>query len=80
MTDYPFYEICNSVQEQIILGHECYQKFTCAKCGNRLTIEIPNVMYASGSCDKCGHITNIEKQGCNYCLVMHTNKPRIKHG
>lgn len=29
----------------------------------------PNVLYKSGSCDKCGHITDIEKQGCNY--LMH---------
>jgi len=50
------------------------KKFTCASCGNRLTIEVPNVFYTTGSCDKCDHITDIVMRGCNYLLIMRSNK------
>jgi len=68
--DYPFYEIAVAVKEYAEKGFSCYQKFTCSACGQRLTMEEPNVLYKEGHCDKCGHITNIEKQGCNYMLHM----------
>lgn len=31
-------------------------------------MEEPNILYKAGTCDKCGHVTDIEKQGCNYML------------
>jgi predicted RNA-binding Zn-ribbon protein involved in translation (DUF1610 family) len=46
-----------------------YQKFTCIGCGNRLTMEEPNTFYTSGTCDKCGTLTDIRKEGCNYLVV-----------
>jgi hypothetical protein len=33
-------------------------------------METPNVFHKTGSCDQCGHITDIEKQGCNYLLEI----------
>lgn len=69
VSDHPFDDIIKSVTEQIALGNLCYQKFTCAKCKNRLTIEEPNKFYTNGSCDKCGHITDIKAQGCNFMLI-----------
>jgi hypothetical protein len=49
-------------------GWTVYQKFTCENCGQRLTIHEPNVFYAAGTCDKCNHVTDIAKNGCNYLL------------
>lgn len=62
-------EICRkAAEEKMNDGWIVYQKFTCAKCGQRLTIGVPNVFYATGTCDKCNHITDIAKDGCNYLL------------
>lgn len=67
--DYPFNEIKAAVEDLSAKGWECYQKFTCERCGQRLTMDEPNTLYKTGSCDQCGHITNIAKNGCNYLLV-----------
>lgn len=66
--DYPFHEIADAMWKHAEDGNKCFQKFTCTNCGKRLTIEVPNSMFRTGSCDSCGHITDIEKQGCNYML------------
>lgn len=67
--DFPLDEIAQAVQEHIDNGCLIFQKFTCAGCGQRLVIDIPNRLYTSGNCDKCGHVTDIQKQGCNYMLI-----------
>jgi PHP family Zn ribbon phosphoesterase len=70
-TDHPFKTVCEAVRLHAEKGRLCYQKFSCSKCGQRLTMETPNVFHKTGSCDQCGHITDIEKQGCNYLLEIH---------
>jgi hypothetical protein len=67
--DHPFEVIAEAVKAHALAGRECFQKFTCAKCGQRLTMEDPNVLYTKGHCDKCGHMTDIKAQGCNYLLA-----------
>jgi len=67
--NFPFY---NVVHEAFLLskkGWKVFQKFTCEKCGQRLTMDIPNKFWKEGTCDQCGHLTNIEKNGCNYMLL-----------
>ena len=73
--NHPFDDVVKTVQEQIAQGHLCFQKFTCAGCGQRLTIDEPNLFYTSGSCDRCGHITDIKKTGCNMVLIMRSKLP-----
>jgi hypothetical protein len=68
--DHPFYEVVWSVARMNAAGGTCYQKFTCDGCGNRLTMDVPNKMYTEGACDNCDTITNIEKKGCNFLLIM----------
>jgi hypothetical protein len=68
--DHPFAEIVAEVQRKAARGNLCFQKFTCAGCGQRLTIEKPNVFHHTGTCDQCGHLTDIKAQGCNYTLLM----------
>ena len=73
MTDYidfPFYEATRTAEQLTNQGHDVYQKYSCAGCGQRLTMEIPNIFYKSGTCDKCDTVTDIEKQGCNYMVHM----------
>ena len=71
--DYPFDEIVAAVKSHAAKGCFCYQKFTCGKCGNRLTMEEANVLYTKGTCDKCGHETDIKAAGCNYMLHIPIN-------
>jgi hypothetical protein len=68
--DHPFNEVCHDAEQLIENGATVFQKFSCTKCGQRLTIEEPNVFYKSANCDKCGTVTDIAKQGCNYLLVL----------
>lgn len=70
-SDYPFDEIAEAMPLRIADGYDFYQKFTCAKCGQRLTMDVKNHLFDSGTCDQCGHETNIKARGCNYLLVKH---------
>jgi acetone carboxylase gamma subunit len=70
MGDFPLRDCYNTASKLVDEGHTVYQKFTCGKCGERQTIDDPNAFYTSGKCEECGHVTDIEKAGCNYLLVM----------
>jgi PHP family Zn ribbon phosphoesterase len=69
--DHPFNDILEAV-DKLIAGNpnvDTYQKFTCENCKNRLTMEEPNTFYTAGICDKCGHTTDIKKNGCNFMAL-----------
>jgi predicted RNA-binding Zn-ribbon protein involved in translation (DUF1610 family) len=67
--DYPLDECAATLQRLVENGATFWQKFTCANCGERKTMDVPNVLYTAGHCDSCGHLTNIEETGCNYLLL-----------
>lgn len=67
--DVPFYDAIAGAQRLHLRGWTTLQKFTCAGCGNRLTIEVPNVFYTKGTCDNCTTLTDIEARGCNYMAL-----------
>lgn len=69
MSDHPFYEVAKTFAEAVARGDTCHQKFTCANCGTRQTMAEPNLFYKTGKCEECGHITDIEKAGCNFMLL-----------
>lgn len=69
-TDFSFDEVTKKAKALTLQGHDVYQKFTCAGCGQRLSMETPNNFYKTGTCDKCPTVTNIEKQGCNFMVHM----------
>lgn len=73
--DYPFIEVVASCTKLLNLGHHFHQKFSCDKCGQRLTVDRPDVLYETGTCEACGHTTNIQERGCNYMLVAHNVSP-----
>jgi len=72
--DHPFDEVAKAAAEKIKQGFTVHQKFTCAGCGNRLTIDEPNVFHELGSCDNCKTITNIRKRGCNFLLISSRSR------
>lgn len=40
-------------------GGAVYFKFTCAKCGARQTFPEANGIHATGTCEECGHTTDL---------------------
>ena len=68
MSDIPFKDACAQAMDLMAKGMDVYQKFTCAGCGNRLTMEKPNIFFKQGTCDNCAATTDIEAQGCGYLV------------
>ena len=77
MSDFPFETIVEAVGKHADKGEDCYQKFSCSKCGSRQTMDEPNVLYTHGKCEECGHITDITVTGCNYMLHINLNRKKI---
>jgi len=67
--DYPIDECAQGAEKFISKGGKVYQKFTCAGCGSRQTMDVPNVFYTSGKCEECSHSTDLTVTGCNYLVV-----------
>ena len=66
----PFKQAVKGANQWIAQGATVHQRFACEGCGNdTLGIEEPNVFYTTGKCDRCGHITDLRKTGCNYLVV-----------
>jgi hypothetical protein len=74
MNDYPLEDVLKDADNAIEAGATIFQKFTCCKCGQRLTMDVPNTFYTQGSCDKCGELTDLQKTGCNFMAVIGTKK------
>jgi hypothetical protein len=72
--DHPFLEVCHAADTLIQHGATVHQKFSCAGCGNRLTIETPNVFHRTGTCDKCSTVTDIQARGCNYLVILPVSR------
>lgn len=60
-----------------IADHNCHVdvlfKFTCPECGERCTLQEPNVLYENGECCSCGAVSPIQYGG--FTLHMILNKP-----
>lgn len=57
--DRPVAEIAVLADQQIAKGFTIWQKWTCNNCGSRQTMEEPNLLYLSGTCQACGEISTI---------------------
>jgi hypothetical protein len=73
MSKYNNYPIAKCAKELDRLMREhptavFYQKWTCEKCGDRVTGETPNKLFTEGKHDDCGHTTDLRKRGCNYMV------------
>lgn len=69
-TDLPFLIAVLRASQQVHAGATIWQKFTCEHCGSRQTIEKPNAMYASGTCEECGRVTDISSRGCGFMMEI----------
>jgi hypothetical protein len=49
-------------------------KFTCEKCGARVALCEPNMLYENGECYKCGHITKITHGGFTLSVNLQAGK------
>jgi hypothetical protein len=76
--DDPFDIAVAKANEAIRAGFTIYQKFTCAGCGARLTIDEPNTFHAVGTCDRCPAITQIHRTGCGFLAVTQLGHPQPK--
>ena len=63
---HPFAEVAKNADEKVRQGWTVYQQFSCAGCGAKQTMEDKNVFHHKGRCEECGHITDIERDGCNF--------------
>ncbi len=70
MSDHPLEECAKTAMLLIAEGATIYQKYTCANCGRRLVMDEPDRFFTKGKCDECGHVTDIQAQGCNYLVQM----------
>lgn len=67
----PFTEALESAEQYLNSGATIHQRFACEACGeDTLGIEEPNTFYTHGKCDKCLHITDLRKTGCNFLVVL----------
>lgn len=79
--DYPIEKCAAKVEEllKLIPKAKVYQKYTCDKCGQRVTCDNANMFTRFGKCGDCNHITNIGKKGCNYRVdIPNTNVEEFK--
>ncbi|RPH72699.1 MAG: hypothetical protein EHM78_02010 [Myxococcaceae bacterium] len=76
--NHPFDEVVIAANDAIARGADVYQKFSCAGCGQRLTMSEANTFFETGSCDKCGVVTDIKKDGCNFLVHAMTPEARAK--
>ena len=67
--NYPLHECIRAAEELVAHGAVVHQKYSCEKCDARLAIPEPNTFHDTGSCDRCGHVTNIRLRGCNYLVI-----------
>lgn len=75
MKVFPFYEVAANAESKIKQGWTIFQQFNCAGCGVKQTMPNANGFHKFGTCEECGHLTNIEKDGCNFMATMETNSP-----
>lgn len=68
--DFKFSDVFAQADRHVRAGAVVHQKFTCARCGARQTMEEPNKFFTTGRCEECGHVTDIEARGCNFVLIM----------
>ena len=66
---YDFDECAREAEARMQQGFDVFQQFNCAHCGEKQTIDTPNVFHTHGHCEECGKLTDIKSMGCNYMLV-----------
>ena len=68
MNLYPWDDCVASLDKRRADGFDFFQQFNCAKCGTKQTMPDANILYKTGKCEECGHVTDIRRDGMNYML------------
>ena len=62
--DLPTEEIIEMMKDMIDKGFQCFIKWTCENCGERVTSNTPNVFFTQGYLhEDCSHVSFPEKFG-----------------
>ena len=69
MNLHPFDKVAANADRKIKEGWTVYQQFNCAHCGVKQTLPDKNVFHHKGTCEQCGALTNIYRDGCNFMAV-----------
>lgn len=72
---YPFHDVAAQAAVTMAKGATIHQQWSCAHCGTKQTMEIPDKFFKLGKCEECGKETDIEKDGCNYMARFDLRKP-----
>lgn len=70
MNLYPIESVLERAEGVLQSGGSFYQQFLCASCGAKQTMEEANKMYAFGTCEECGSLTDIRANGCNLMAIF----------
>lgn len=68
--DGPFYEIVEKAETLVGDGASIFQRFTCEACQARQVMDVPNALYTQGACDECKHVTDLQRTGCGFMLIV----------
>jgi hypothetical protein len=67
----PFNEVVQSAREYAAAGAVVHQRFQCESCGDdTLGMTEPFIFYTHGHCGSCGYVTDLEKIGCNFLVIL----------
>lgn len=72
---FPLLAVAQEASLVVAMGHIVYQQFLCSGCKVKQTMEVPNTFFAQGKCEACGHMTDIQKDGCNYIVLVMLGVP-----
>lgn len=74
----PLSRIIEIANRYLALGAEVHQKWTCEKCGERITADSSNTFTTQGlhtekaDGSECGYTTDIKAAGCGLALVWRS--------
>lgn len=66
---HPFDDVIASARQRMLEGWTVHLQFNCAQCGVKQTFAEENYLSASGQCEECGHITSLQRDGCNFMVI-----------
>lgn len=69
--DFPLDEIRTVAHKLIAEGATVIQKFSCDACEARQQVKEPDAFYPFYECANCGNVTDIQKRGCNYAVILN---------
>lgn len=68
--DLPLADFALVAEKWISDGYIIFQKFTCERCHSRQFIDLANVVCETGSCEECGHVTDLRTRGAGLMSLL----------